>query len=232
MSPTVLPVPNFAVDAARWILSQASAAIAQNGLFRIALAGGETPAAVYSEMARQGTQLDWSRVQITFGDERCVPPEDPQSNFLMAQRSLLQYVPIPEGNVFRIRGEITPSRAAAEYEQKLETVASRLGESRYRHDLVLLGLGPDGHTASLFPGSPTLDEVQHSVVPTIGPKPPPQRITMTFPLLNAARQVAFLVNDPRKQVVIDEILGGRGGHPAGMVRPTAGSVIWLLGHAR
>ena len=212
MAATLLPAPQFAADAARWILNEARAALQSRGLFRLALAGGETPAAV----------------QITFGDERCVPPNDSQSNFLMAQRSLLGAAPIPEGNVFRIRGELPPEQAASEYEQKLQAVASRLGESRYIHDLVLLGLGPDGHTASLFPGSPALDETQRSVIPTIGPKPPPQRITMTFPLLNAARKAAFLVNDAKKESVIEEILAGKGSHPAGRVQPE--SVTWILGH--
>ncbi len=228
MSATLIPAPQFAADAARWILAEARAALHIRGLFRLALAGGETPAAVYAEMARTGTDIDWSKVQITFGDERCVPPGDAQSNFLMAQRSLFSAVPIPEGNVFRIRGELPPDQAAAEYEQKLNAVASRLGESRYRHDLVLLGLGPDGHTASLFPGSPALEESERSVIPTIGPKPPPQRITMTFPLLNAARKIAFLVNDAKKESVIEEILAGKGNHPAGRIQ--AESVTWILGH--
>jgi 6-phosphogluconolactonase len=228
MSVTLLPAPQFAADAARWILAEARASLQTRGLFRLALAGGETPAAVYAEMARTGADIDWSKVQITFGDERCVPPGDAHSNFLMAQRSLFSAVPIPEGNVFRIRGELPPNQAAAEYEQKLNAVASRLGESRYRHDLVLLGLGPDGHTASLFPGSPALEESERSVIPTIGPKPPPQRITMTFPLLNAARKIAFLVNDAKKESVIEEILAGKGNHPAGRIQ--AESVTWILGH--
>ncbi len=229
MKPELLHVKDFASDAARWILACAVQSIATRGLFRLALAGGETPAAVYSEMARSSDAPDWSRVQITFGDERCVPPDDAQSNYLMARRSLLDHAPIPSGNIFRIAGEADPDHAALQCEAQLRAVATRMGEPCYRHDLVLLGLGPDGHTASLFPGSPALAESQRWLIPTIGPKPPPQRITMTYPLLNAARHVAFLVNDPKKQPVIDDILAHRGNHPAGAVQPTEGSLTWIIG---
>ena len=220
---------DFASDAARLILEQARAAIAERGTFRIALAGGETPAGIYAKMAEFAADLPWQRVQFTFGDERCVAPSDAQSNFRMAKQSLFDRAGIAEGNVFRVRCELPPEEAALEYEGKLAAFASRLNEARYVHDLVLLGLGPDGHTASLFPGSPALDEVERNVIPTIGPKPPPQRITMTFPLINAARRVFFLVNDPAKQPVIDDILAGRNGHPAGKIRPDHGQVTWLIG---
>ncbi len=222
-------VADFVPRAAAFILEKARISISERGLFRLALAGGETPAAIYSELARLGHELSWGHVQITFGDERCVPPDDAQSNFLMAKNSLFDRVAIPEGNVFRIRGEAEPNTAALEYEHMLAAVAARLGESRYVHDLVLLGLGPDGHTASLFPGSPALDETERNVIPAIGPKPPPQRITMTFPLLNAARHVCFLTKESGKKPVIDDILAGRGDHPAARVRPTAGQVSWLIG---
>jgi 6-phosphogluconolactonase len=220
---------DFASDAARLILECARNAIAERGTFRIALAGGETPAGIYARMAELAEDLPWQRVQFTFGDERCVAPSDAQSNYRMAKQSLFDRAGIAEGNVFRVRGELPPEEAALEYEGKLAAFAGRLNEARYVHDLVLLGLGPDGHTASLFPGSPALDEVERNVIPTIGPKPPPQRITMTFPLLNAARQVFFLVNDAAKQPVIDDILAGRNAHPAGKIRPTHGQVTWLIG---
>ncbi len=162
-------------------------------------------------------------MQITFGDERCVPPEDPQSNFRMAKVSLLDHVAIPEGNVFRIRGEIEPEAAALEYEHKLAAVAARLGETRYVHDLVLLGLGRRRPHRLAFPRlTGARRNRSRNVIPTIGPKPPPQRITMTFPLLNAARHVCFLVKGTSKQEVIDDILAGRGNHPAARVRPSAG----------
>jgi 6-phosphogluconolactonase len=200
--------------------------IAERGLFRLGLAGGNTPAVVYAAMAKLGTDFPWGKVQITFGDERCVPPDDADSNFGMAQKALLGVVPIPEGNVFRMCGEIDPAVAASEYEAKLAAVAARFGEPRYSHDLLLLGLGPDGHTASLFPGSSALDEQQRNVIPARGPKPPPQRLTMTFPLLNASRQIAFLVSDAGKQSVISEVQAGDPRYPASRIT----SATWLLGY--
>ncbi len=229
VTPIILRPAGFAAEAARFILEHARAAIAGRGLFRLALSGGNTPRAVHAQLVRRGADLPWNRVQITFGDERCVPPEHADSNFRMAKETLLDAAGIPAGNVFRIRGEIAPAAAAREYEDKLAAVAARLGEPRYVHDLVLLGLGEDGHTASLFPGSPALDETERNVIPTTGPKPPPQRITMTFPLLNAARHVAFLVTGAGKHALVEEIVAGGSGHPAGRVRPAAGAVTWLVG---
>lgn len=215
-----------AFQAAQWISAKAHAAIASHGLFRLSLAGGTTPAAIYRELAK--VSLPWDRVQLTFGDERGVPPEDPQSNYQMSKLSLLDHAPIPPGNVFRIRGEIDPEAAALEYEARLAAVAARFGEARYVHDLILLGMGADGHTASLFPGSPALDETVRNVVPAIGPNPPIQRVTMTFPLLNAARHVCFLVNDPGKKPVIREVHAGNQAYPAARIEPTNGEVSWIL----
>ena len=222
---TTKHLADFAQDSACYILERGRAAIAERGLFRLGLAGGNTPRAVYAAMAAQGTDFPWAKVQITFGDERCVPPDDKDSNFRMAQESLLSAAPIPAGNVFRMRGEIDPAAAASEYEAQLAAVAARFGEPRYSHDLLLLGLGPDGHTASLFPGSVALDENERNIIPATGPKPPPQRLTMTFPLINAAREIAFLVNEAAKQSVIDEVQAGDPRHPAARIT----SATWLLG---
>ena len=229
MSPIILRPADFAAAAARLILAHAREVIAERGLFRLALSGGNTPRAVHAQLARLGADLPWNRVQITFGDERCVPPEHADSNFRMAKETLLDAVAIPAGNVFRIRGEIAPADAAREYEDKLAAFAARFGERRYIHDFVLLGLGEDGHTASLFPGSPALEETVRNVIPTTGPKPPPQRITMTFPLLNAARHVAFLVTGAGKHALVEEIVAGGSAHPAGRVRPENGAVTWIVG---
>ena len=229
VTPRLVRTADFAGDAARFILDHAHAALAARGLFRLGLSGGNTPRLVHCALAQLAGDFPWEKVQITFGDERCVPPDHEQSNYRMAKESLLDAVSIPTGNVFRIRGEIAPEAAAHEYEEKLAAFASRGGEACYIHDLLLLGLGEDGHTASLFPGSPALDETERNVIPTTGPKPPPQRITMTFPLINAARHVCFLVNGSAKQPLIDEILAGAGSYPAGRVRPTAGQVTWLVG---
>lgn len=226
MSHKNVHLQDFANDAARYILERGKAAIAERGLFRLSLAGGNTPRVVYAAMAKLGSDFPWDKVQITFSDERCVPPDDKDSNYGMAHGSLISAVPLLESNVFRVRGEIDPASAAEEYEAKLSAVAAKFGEERYAHDLLLLGLGPDGHTASLFPGSPALAEMSRNVIPATGPKPPPQRITFTFPLINAAREVAFLVSENSKQTVIDEVQAGDARHPASQVK----SATWLLGY--
>jgi 6-phosphogluconolactonase len=226
-APEIIRSTRFVEDSVDLIVSKGQEAIKRFGVFRLGLAGGNTPRAIYAALAARAGSLEWAKVQITFGDERCVAPDHCDSNYRMASESLLALVPIPEGNVFRIRGEIDPEAAAQDCESRLRAVAARMGESIYAHDLMLLGMGPDGHTASLFPGSDALDEKLRWVVPTIGPKPPPQRITFTFPLLNASRTVVFLVNDASKETMIHEVI--RGEFPAGKVRPESGQVIWLIG---
>ena len=227
MTPRVLRTRNFVKEAVSLILDTGREAIARSGLFRLGLAGGSTPRAVYKALANCADDLPWECVQITFGDERCVPADDPDSNFHMAFEALLCRVPLPVGNVFQIQGHIDPNEAAAQCEAQLNAVAKRMGEPIYRHDLLLLGLGEDGHTASLFPGSPALEETQRLVIATTGPKPPPQRVTFTYPLLNASRKVAFLLNDPKKEPVLEAAL--RGEFPSGKVRPTDGEVVWIVG---
>jgi 6-phosphogluconolactonase len=229
-SPEVIHTSRFVQEVVERILSASREAIAERGLFRLGLAGGNTPRPVYTALAAEPNLLPWERVQITFGDERCVPPEDAASNYRMAREALLDRVAIPSGNVFRIRGEVAPELAAQECEDRLRAVAARFGEERYAHDVLLLGMGEDGHTASLFPESPALEESVRNVIPATGPKPPPQRVTFTFPLLNAARQVIFLVNDPTKKAVVDAAL--RGEYPSGRVRPSAGRVVWILGDGK
>jgi 6-phosphogluconolactonase len=222
----VIRTADLVGESVRIILDHARAAIQERGLFRLSLSGGGTPRPVYAALAK--TDLPWPKVQITFGDERCVPPDDKDSNYRMARESLLDHAPIPEGNIFRIRGEIAPEDAARQYEAQLAAVAARFGEPRYAHDLLLLGLGEDGHTASLFPGSPALDETTRNVIPSTGPKPPPQRITMTYPLLNAARAVCFLTGSKGKEEVLEAVLGGAQRYPAARVRPASGKVTWVV----
>ena len=222
----VVHTTDFAAEAAEFILREARTALAERGRFRLGLSGGNTPRKVHAEMVRQGGDLPWEKVVISFGDERCVPPDHADSNFLMARESLLDHVPIPEQNILRMRGEIDQQSAAAEYEEALAAEARRAGEAHYVHDLLLLGLGPDGHTASLFPGSPALAEHTRWVVPVIGPKPPPQRITLTYPAINASRHICFLVADKEREQVVNEVRAGDPRHPASGVRnPT-----WVLGY--
>ena len=219
---------DFPREAARCILAHARTAIAERGLFRLGLNGGRSPAVVNAALVAEAGDLPWSKVQLTFGDERCVPPDHEDSNFRVAKTSLLDPAGVPEGNVFRMRGEIDPAAAAQEYEAKLAAVAARFHEPRYVHDLLLLGLGEDGHTASLFPGSPALEEPSRLVLPVIGPKPPPQRLSMTFPLINAARHVCFLVAEPGKRAVVEAVIAGDPSLPASRVRGSE-RTSWLLG---
>ncbi|MGB8167248.1 MAG: 6-phosphogluconolactonase [Chthoniobacteraceae bacterium] len=229
VTPRILRPADFAADAARFILDEIHAAIAARGFCRIALSGGRTPRKIHEALVKDAGEVRWERVQITFGDERCVPPDDAESNYRMAYETLIGPAGIPAGNVFRIRGEISPHDAARDYEAHLAAVAARLGETRYIHDLILLGLGEDGHTASLFPGSPALDETARNVIPATGPKPPPQRVTMTFPLINAARHVAFLVEGAAKLPRVTEVTSGRSTLPAARVRPADGALTWIVG---
>ena len=231
MTPKVTHTSNFPTDASRLILESARQAIAERGIFRIALSGGRTPAAVYREWAATAGDLPWDRVQITFGDERCVPPDDEQSNYLMARKNLLDLAPIPESNIYRMKGELPPEEAANEYEARLAQLATRFNENRYRHDLLLLGMGPDGHTASLFPGTEALTEQSRSVIQNFVPKFDTYRITFTYPLINAARLICFMVEGDEKKPVVEHILAGHKEYPAAHVLPTDGDLTWLLGWA-
>ncbi len=227
MKPHVIHSRAFVADAINIIVESGRDSIAQRGIFRIALSGGNTPRKIYAELTKADVQ--WDHVQITFGDERCVPPDDAQSNFKMAKEALFDLVPIPEGNIFRMRGEIDPGAAADEYERKLAQVAARYDESRYVHDLLLLGMGDDGHTASLFPGTAALDETEKNVVANFVPKFSAHRITFTYPLINAARHVCFLVEGESKAPMVEQILGGGSDFPSARVTPKSGELTWLLG---
>jgi 6-phosphogluconolactonase len=211
---------NFVVEAADTIAQAAGI----GGEFRLGLCGGNTPRAVYAELAKR--PLAWSEMRITFGDERCVGPEDAQSNYRMARESLLANGAIPEANVLRLRGELEPETAAAEYEKSLRDLA---GGGRYVHDLLLLGLGDDGHTASLFPGTAALQERDRDVIENFVPKFQAHRLTMTFPLINAARRIYFLVNDPAKEEIVNAVIAGDERFPASLVRPADGEVTWIIG---
>jgi 6-phosphogluconolactonase len=225
----IVRTKNLAADAADFIVDLARKALAERNEFRIALSGGNTPRPIYSEVARIGRNLPWDRVLITFGDERCVPPDDEQSNFRMARETLLVPAAIPEKSILRMRGEIDPQIAAHEYQDDVDLIATQRGEQIYRHDLLLLGLGPDGHTASLFPETTALGETERRVVANFVPKLNTWRLTFTFPLINHARHVCFLINANKNIELIDRVIDGDSNFPASRVRPTAGSLTWILG---
>ena len=229
MSREVIHSKNFAPDAAGFLLQQARAALAERNEFRLALSGGNTPRPVYTEFARIGRDLPWERVHFTFSDERCVPPDDEQSNFRMANETLFQAASVPEKSIARMRGEIEPKLAAQEYEGELDLFATRRGEQTYRHDLILLGLGDDGHTASLFPGTKALEEKTQRVVANFVPKLSTWRLTFTFPLINQARHVCFLVNANKQPELIERVLAGDTRYPAARVDPPDGQITWIIG---
>lgn len=225
MKPEIIHSHQLVSDAVTLIKREAEAALAARGEFRLALSGGNTPKPVYEALAEQ--DLDWSRVVITFGDERCVPPDDAQSNYRMAKLALFDRADIPESNILRIEAEREPAEAAARYENTLRNHAK--DEMVYRHDLLLLGMGPDGHTASLFPETAALSEARALVVPNFVPKFNTWRITMTYPLLNASRHICFLVSKAGKEPVLDQVLAGTGDYPSAHVRPSNGQLTWLIG---
>jgi 6-phosphogluconolactonase len=204
-------------------------AIEARGRFTLVLSGGSTPKSLYAALTAK--DLDWGKVHVYFGDERCVSPERQESNFKMAQEALLLRVKIPPENVHRIQGEMESAEAAAaQYEEELKAAFG--GSDGPPHfDLVLLGLGTDGHTASLFPGSSALDESERWVAANWVAKLSRNRITMTFPVLNRAALVIFLVaGDEKAEAVRRAIEGAPAGMevPAHRVDPPGGRVVWLL----
>jgi 6-phosphogluconolactonase len=231
MSREIVRTKSFVADAANFILDLAHKALAEREEFRIALSGGNTPRPVYSELAKIGHDLPWEQIVITFGDERCVPPDDEQSNYRMARESLLMPAAVPEKSVMRMRGEIDPQVAAQEYRDELDRLAAQRGDQIYRHDLILLGLGDDGHTASLFPGTAALEERTRSVVANFVPKFATWRLTFTFPVINQARHVCFLVNATKNADLIARVLAGDLQYPAARVQPDSGQLTWILGEA-
>ena len=225
----------IADEAARVILDAALGAVGARGRFRIALAGGGTPRATYERLTQPPyrDRMPWDRTWIFFGDERAVGPDHEESNYRMANEALLSRVPIPPSQIFRIRGEAEdPEVAATEYGRVLaETFGTRRGELP-RFDVVLLGLGVDGHTASLFPASPALKEVFRTVAAVhAGAAAIPQRLTLTLPVLTTAALVVFLISGGEKTKVVKAALVDGAALPATMVRPTDGRLLWILDRA-
>jgi 6-phosphogluconolactonase len=229
MGREIIRTKNFAADAANFIVDLAHKALAERNEFRIALSGGNTPRPVYAEIARIAHDLPWERILITFSDERCVPADDAQSNYRMARENLFRPAAVPEKSIMRMRGEIDPQIAAQEYEDELGLLGTQRGEQIYRHDLILLGLGDDGHTASLFPGTAALEESIRRVVANFVPKLDAWRLTFTFPLINHARHVCFLANANKHADLIERVLSGDPQYPAARVNPSAGELTWIVG---
>ena len=218
-------IASLAQAAAKQFVELAAQAIDDHQRFLVALSGGNTPKPLYELLATDAfaDRIDWTRVEIFFADERCVPPDHLHSNYLMARLVLLDNVPIPPGNVHRIRGGLPPTDAALAYHNELGSALSRDG----RLDLILLGMGPDGHTASLFPGSVALEEKDTDVVAIYVEHMHSWRVTLTLSALNAATNILFLVSGVGKAPVLARVFSGET-LPAGLVRPDVGTLTWFV----
>ena len=215
-------------EGASEFLRCARASIAANGRFSVALSGGSTPKGVYSLLAATN-DVPWDRVHFFFGDERHVPPTDAESNYRMVHESLFAKANIPAENIHRVRAELDAETAAAQYEEELRSFFQVAEGEWPRFDLVMLGMGPDGHTASLFPGSQALHENARMVVANWVEKFKTHRITLTFPVLNHASEVMFLVAGEDKAGVLREVLQGQQKlYPAQQVQPVDGSLLWII----
>jgi 6-phosphogluconolactonase len=220
--------------AAEEFIRAARAAIGAQGRFTAALSGGSTPEALYSLLAENYANFAWNRVFLFFGDERHVPPIDPESNYRMVNETLLTKITIPRENVFRVPTENPDATAvAAEYENQIRRFFQLKPGEFPRFDLILLGMGPDGHTASLFPDSLALDEQSRIVVANWIAKFNTHRITFTFPVLNRAAEIMFLASGSDKADMVRQVLEAKNTPPlpSQRVQPSDGKLLWMLDEA-
>jgi 6-phosphogluconolactonase len=229
----------LAQAAVEWIEQCSAEAIMRGGSFSLALSGGSTPRRTFELLANETNlgRVNWLKTFIFWGDEREVPPDHPESNYRMARQALLDHVPIPADHIFRMQGEITPQIAAEVYERILRAhfAPERGGQPLdTTFDLVLLGLGSDGHTASLFPGTKALTETERWATANFVPQLETWRLTLTFPCINAARNVTFLVSGETKAERLQQVIHPQGEPvdlPAAQVQPQQGKLVWLVDEA-
>ena len=226
MTPEIIHSSNFVNDAVSLVEREADIAIFERGEFHLGLSGGNTPRPVFRELARRRDA--WHEWIFTFGDERCVPPESDQSNYRMAKEALFDNAPNSSGKHSSYSGRSRSCRWLRR-NTKTSSADARAGHGLYRHDLLLLGMGEDGHTASLFPGTEALKVTEHWVVANFVPKFNTHRVTLTYPIINAARHVCFLVNSKGKDAILAEVFSGKSNYPCAAVRPTEGNLTWILG---
>jgi len=221
--------------AADLFVDVAAEAIVARGRADIALSGGSTPRALYALLATPEyiDRVDWMRVNLWFGDERAVGPDDEQSNYRMAYEALISHIAIPEQNVHRIHGELPPATAASHYAEALHAAFNLPANGLPRLDLIWLGLGGDGHTASLFPDTDALKVQDHLVVANHVPQLDTDRITLTFPVINASAVVAFLVAGEDKATMVARVIEEDRSNPETLlpsqrIAPIEGQILWLL----
>lgn len=222
--------------AAEEVVRTTTEAVAARGRFTIALSGGSTPKSLFNLLATNArTTLPWDRMFFFWGDERHVPPTDPDSNYRMADEAMLSKVSVPAGNVFRMAAENPDAASAAEaYEKTLQKFFALPPGQFPRFDLILLGMGPDGHTASLFPGTAGLQEKSRLVIANWVDKMKTHRLSFTLPVLNAAACVTFLVSGTDKAPALHAVLESDAPgdqYPSKLVRPVDGKLIWLIDRA-
>jgi 6-phosphogluconolactonase len=221
ITPQIVPDPAaLAEAAARWTADRVSAAVAARGNCFLALAGGETPRGCYQRLAQPPYReaVPWAEVHVYWSDERQVPLDDPASNYAMAKAALLDHVPIPPSQLFPLVGDVTAA---------LDRVP-RSHEGWPRFDVIHLGIGEDGHTASLFPGDPVLEERRAVVCAVHAVKPPPDRLTFTLPVINAARAVLFMVQGASKRHALARVLRSDPALPASRVQPVDGELHFIV----
>ena len=235
----LLPTPAATARAAAQLFSDvASKAAADRGIARIAISGGTTPKSMFQLLADPAEpflkQVPWDRIELYWVDERCVPPDHSESNYRMTKEALLSKVPLPGERVHRMEGELDPEVAAARYESVIRNTFRLEGAETPTFDLVLLGMGDDGHTASLFPHTEALNEMSHIVVPNHVPQKDTWRITLTWPVINQGREVAFLIEGEEKAQVLHDVLLGPyqpDTYPSQIIRPASGRLGLLLDRA-
>lgn len=227
----------LAEKAADFFLKSGEQAIAASNRFLVVLSGGTTPKMLYSILTSQNSarRLDWSKVQFLFGDERCVPPSHPDSNFAMANETLFIPLQISPTQIHRMRGEDPPEIAAYQYEVTLRRLTAAVPGEWPVLDLILLGMGNDGHTASLFPGTASLNERTRWVVPSLAPQGTRSRLTLTLAVINHASVILFLVTGPNKAPVLRHVLERQPTdsvlYPSELVQPESGRLLWYLDRA-
>jgi 6-phosphogluconolactonase len=233
MSATIYSdIDTLSQEAARYVVRVASESIATHGRFTLALAGGSTPKKLYGLLASEPyrDQIDWALTEIFWSDERCVPPDSEDSNYHLAQEVLLSKVPISADQIHRMPADADDrDQASLTYIQEIQRVFGTNGIPSF--DLLQLGMGPEGHTASLFPHQASLHEQTRLIMPVTVPKPPPPRLTFTPLLLNAATHILFLVTGQDKADALQAVLEGEYNpdeYPAQIIRPTQGEVTWML----
>lgn len=227
-----------AKSAAAFFASSVIAAAEARGIARVAISGGTTPKTMFEFLADPSQpflqQVPWDKLDLYWVDERCVGPEDEDSNYRMTREALLSKVPLPEERIHRIEGELEPEEAAAHYEAVIRNGFRLEGAETPTFDLVLLGMGDDGHTASLFPHTEALDEMMHIVVANHVPQKDTWRVTLTWPVINQGREVAFLIEGAGKTEVLHEVFQGKyqpETYPAQIIRPASGKLTLLLDEA-